>query len=201
MTDIEITPEILRANASFLEENRSHGGAALLRMEAARIEREQADDKRIDELAQIHCTMRNGGDISPWPIMSGAAKERERASIRAVLAKLEQDEAAEARAAFGDEQCTMIRFDENEPGRETVYTTGSGYGDPGADPANEWDRGPWQNLRHVPAGVHTVYDRDGDEYTRDAESPSGWRINGNPYSTNNMFTAFSPFTLTRGGDQ
>lgn len=96
MSDIEITPEVLRAVAAWTEQQPSIGSMTIpdtLFAEADRIERKQADEKRIDELAEVFANALHEHDHqwSPWRPATDKWREELRAGIRAVLAKLEVD--------------------------------------------------------------------------------------------------------------
>jgi hypothetical protein len=196
---VEITPELVDAVADWWEARGAHAGVQRLRTEASHLRREQADEKRIDELAQIYADAFGPEcDVATWDHAADFLKNAYRAGIRAVLAKLDEDEAAEARAAFGDEQCTPIRFDKGGWGefdsyvpvnRDTVYggskepeqVLKDGWGDPEPDPAEDQGqheerttpRG-WDDLRYVPATVERVSDKFGRVIVRDRNALCGW---------------------------
>lgn len=92
MTDHRI--ELMRANADFLEERGCSAAAFVLRREAEQIEREQADEKRIEYLAQKSWNARFA-DMQVWAPLTVQGldwhsiderfRETERIGIRAVL--------------------------------------------------------------------------------------------------------------------
>ncbi|KHJ74666.1 hypothetical protein [Rhodococcus sp. Chr-9] len=96
VSGIEVTPEILRAVASWLpcESTADEDAVDALRRHARHLEREQSDEKRIDELAQMF--LRAEKEIAiyglvDWANQSENQRDAYRAGIRAVLAKLDED--------------------------------------------------------------------------------------------------------------
>jgi hypothetical protein len=94
MSDMDITPASLEAHADWID-GTGHGpepGAAL-RSEAARIRRER---DRIDELAALfwieHGRAKGNTSGTSWDGLYEESRESFRVGIRAVLAKLEQEE-------------------------------------------------------------------------------------------------------------
>lgn len=89
MTDIQITPESLRAHALLLEEKDFFGAAGLFLSEADRIEREQAEEKRIDECVAAYVkALADFSGLKVSPVTPAL-----RAGILAVLAKLDEEKA------------------------------------------------------------------------------------------------------------
>lgn len=91
MSDIEITPESLRAIAATLEENDFFGAAGFLRNESIRIGREWDTKKRIEKLSQLFIAA--GCEEVPgflgWDELSEKQRRSVRAGVRAVLEELE----------------------------------------------------------------------------------------------------------------
>lgn len=95
VSGIEVTPEILRAvrHAALFDARLSDEICDELEEWAERLEREQADEKRIDELAQEF--LRAEKEIAiyglvDWGNQSENQRDAYRAGIRAVLAKLDE---------------------------------------------------------------------------------------------------------------
>jgi len=203
VTDIDITPELLRDVADWLNKRGLYAGVARIRSEADNLEREQADEKRIDELLQVFWAARG---------TRHHVEDADRTAMRAVLAKLERDdlitnplEAAEYQEkvlGITQEQCAA----EAKAGTflasyEVAPRPQNGYGDPGADPADEWDRKPrrWNDLRAVPADVKRVRDRTGGYFLRRDDHGNEWQreyANGNrgPFAASKASSNFSPYT-------
>lgn len=94
MTNTDITPEVLRDVADWIDgTGHGLGPGAALRDEADRIDREQADEKRIDELARIFwdASVKGSGFEPAWESVAADAKPYYRAGVRAVLAHLDGD--------------------------------------------------------------------------------------------------------------
>ncbi|NCL73748.1 hypothetical protein [Rhodococcus sp. YH1] len=89
MSTTDITPELLRAVANWLQDRvtgtlRGQAAAAhYLDVEADNLEREQAHEKRIDELVKV---MENARLECDWP-----GPDTDRSIARALLAHLEQE--------------------------------------------------------------------------------------------------------------
>lgn len=92
--EVEITPEILRAVAGWLpcESTADEDAVDALRRHARHLERQRADEQRIDELAEIHWTAVDEAGIGgmEWGDLTPLQRAAERAGIRAVLAKLDE---------------------------------------------------------------------------------------------------------------
>ncbi len=91
MTNTEITPELLRRVVNHPDAP----AEALIPLAqwADRVERGQAAEKRIDELARIFwdASVKDSGFEPAWESVAADAKPYYRAGIRAVLANLEQE--------------------------------------------------------------------------------------------------------------
>jgi hypothetical protein len=176
VTDTQITPELVDAVADWWESRGAHAGVQRLRTEASHLRREQAEEKRIDEYARtLVAAMRHrDSNLTSWDQCDNDEKEDWRAGIRAVLAKLDEEQEAEARAAFGDEQCTTVKFDK---GGHTVT------------PVRQW-----LTLTEVPDHVQTVTDKNRARAHRDKSALHGWRWDdGSPISQWGS-RAFAPYT-------
>ncbi|WKK11936.1 hypothetical protein QYN14_25660 [Rhodococcus ruber] len=153
MTTTEITPEVLRDVADWIDgTGHGLGPGAALRDEADRIERDQADEKRIDELVRVlHVAQMQ------------AIKRREtspaRAGIRAVLAHLEQERAAaadqnKAAGTIYSGPISMSPDDERTIPDGAPYMHGRDYVVGERWPASE--PRTWNDLRDVPDDVNRV---------------------------------------------
>ncbi len=99
MTNTEITPELLRSVATWLRDNAVGAlpgkplAAEFLDGAADDLEREQGDEKRIDELAQVYAEGRHRAQpqFAPWCVLAEGQRDDIRIGIRAVLAHLKQD--------------------------------------------------------------------------------------------------------------
>ncbi|EME53763.1 hypothetical protein G352_24026 [Rhodococcus ruber BKS 20-38] len=105
MTNTDITPELLRTVATWLRDTAVGAlpgkplGAAILDAAADDLEREQAYEKRIDELAQVGFAAeyayvraeQPSTNLIDWDGSSEFQRNVTRAGVRAVLAHLEQD--------------------------------------------------------------------------------------------------------------
>ena len=89
MSDIEITPEVLRAVAQYMDERWYHSSAESLRTEMNILKRDEAHEKRIDELEMAFRTAAVSACASDWVRIDGP-NEPVRRGVRAVLAKLEE---------------------------------------------------------------------------------------------------------------
>lgn len=146
MTDM--TPQVLRDVADWLDDG-NHGvcTAGTFREEADRLEREQADEERIDELARIAWDARlaeskkvfgeNRFQDLAWLTIEAKFKEVERAGIRAVLAEYDPEG----------------RLTAPEP-----YDNGG----PAVRPLRQWD-----HLHDIPKDVQKVRNGDGRECVRE----------------------------------
>jgi len=146
MTDIDITPEILRAAADWIDGcGHGLGPGHALREEAGRLERGQADEKRIDKLAEVFWAAR---------VTKRHVKDADRAGIRAVLAKLDEEKAREdavldampRRISPAALTCYLLN-----PDRDKVWGLGSR---------------TWQRQEDIPADVERVLDLTGDVMRR-----------------------------------
>ncbi|QOV97179.1 hypothetical protein [Rhodococcus pyridinivorans] len=168
-SDIEVTPELLRAVrwAALHDARLSDDICDELEEWAARIERKQSDEKRIDELARISYAAESeaarghvkGQQVASWDEASDLQKDVTRAGIRAVLAKLDEE-----------------REQPFDKGGHTVQ------------PLRQWE-----DLRDVPDDVLAVCATEGVAH-RDSTAHNGWRwINSTPVSEYSL-TAFAPYT-------
>lgn len=91
VSGIEVTPEILRAVASWLpcESTADEDAVDALRRHARHLERQRADEQRIDELAQVFLEAAHA-NASEWKKQPQSIQDKHRAGIRAVLAKLDE---------------------------------------------------------------------------------------------------------------
>lgn len=85
-----ITPERLRAAAKHMADMGYEHAALSLKEAAEEIEREQADEKRLDELAQTYFRVAHP-DAAEWANQPDGITNAFRAGIRAVLAKLDEE--------------------------------------------------------------------------------------------------------------
>ncbi|WP_432679364.1 hypothetical protein ACRAJ3_11490 [Rhodococcus pyridinivorans] len=94
VSGIEVTPDVLRAvrHAALFDARLSDEICDELEEWAERLEREQSDEQRIDELAEIHWTAVDEAGIGgmQWGDLTPLQRAAERAGIRAVLAKLDE---------------------------------------------------------------------------------------------------------------
>jgi len=99
MSDIEITPDLLRAVADWYVERKNHRAFAdivtELREDANLMEARAAEEKRIDELAQAFIDGRHAYSAiwASWDSLEESDRDAHRAGIRAVLAKLDEKKA------------------------------------------------------------------------------------------------------------
>lgn len=169
-TTPDITPELLRTVGSWLVEQPGSTDMALVEIteQADRLERERADQHRIDDLFQVFDTARRKYWTLPDPddrptYIAAAEIESYRAGILAVCAHLEQERsehyaAAKAMLAHQDrsadadsDSCTKPEIPQVTPcARETRR---------------------WHDLHDVPADVGHVTDVDGHILVRPAR---GW---------------------------
>lgn len=199
MTTTEITPELLRDVADWIDgTGHGLGPGAALRDEADRIERKQSDEKRIDELARVW--------VQVYDNHQGPFDDRVRDGIRAVLARIEQDdpiESAKAETEYwtaGRDKHGNIRLNqgrgllvaEAEDTRDEVQ----GWVDH-ATPGSKWERQyqaaldlldreaaqeqarkprTWYELCDVPEDVQLVTDNTGSRYRRFKPGPRGWEV-------------------------
>ncbi len=98
MSDIKITPELLRAVGDWVRSRTAKETFAYLDLMAYadKLERAQAEEKRIDELAEVFANALHEHDNqwSPWRPAAEKWREELRAGVRAVLARLDQEKAS-----------------------------------------------------------------------------------------------------------
>ena len=167
MSTPDITPDLLRAVAAHVAG--LPGGsvrgvvAAELDLIADRIEQDRRRERLVDMLTEAYTDAHaESSSILTWKDLYEDTREPVRRGIRAALAKLE---------ALGLLQDAPIV-------EETLDDTYRG-GDPGADPADEWDAPAptpraWNDLGDVPADVQHVTDNSGNRLVRCAAAPFGW---------------------------
>ena len=90
MTDIEVTPDVIRAVADWLDGRMVPINAGALRDIADKIDRQQADERRIDELAAAFFRAAYPS-ADPWRDQGDIITDQYHAGIRAVLAKLDEE--------------------------------------------------------------------------------------------------------------
>lgn len=166
--------------------------------------REQAEEKRIDELAQLFHRHRNKahGWTPNWSEVDPTTRGSYRAGIRAVLAKL--DEEREPKYNKGGWPTYPAVTRDAVYGRPVPTNT---YGDPGADPAEEWDingvtQRAWSRIQDAPANMR-VRDRQGTHW----EYRTGgwhWRDRNGMWRSRrpaDSDEALAPYVEIVGGDQ
>lgn len=190
----------LHGAADYLESLGNLVSAEVLRNEADHLASTRGDEQRVDDLARILYEALRDARVTPllpWEKLSPTRRDLFRAGIRAVLAKLEADSlTTPCGGGCGD---TSPHDAHLAPGAlDRLGGQRDGWSDPGADPADEWDRTPrqWDDLRKVPDDVQEVLDRDGDKAVRDRARSYGWRWNGSYGWRSN-----GPYTEILGGDQ
>lgn len=170
MTNTDITPEILRAVAEWTEHRTSIGSytiSRVLRKEAANLEREHADEKRIDELARISfdaehayaSAERPSSTLIDWDGSSEFQRNIARAGIRAVLDKLRID----SYTSPCDGKCGDIS-------PHNGHLTPEGRRHFLAEPRT------WAQIEDVPGDVGVVMNAYRDRIRRDPETAYGWRF-------------------------
>ena len=168
MTDIEVTPEVLWAvrRAAVLDVNLSDSIVNELGDWAERLERKQADEQRIDELARVFLHAEQNIAIYglvDWANQSENQRDAYRAGIRAVLAEYDPEE----------------RLTAPRP-----YDQGGHTGKPLRQ---------WGDLRDVPDDVLAVRTIEG-ELRRNGSESYDWRwTTGNSVSAYGL-TAHAPYT-------
>lgn len=176
MTNTEITPELLRSVATWLRDNAVGAlpgkpmAAEFLDGAADDLEREQADEKRIDELGRIYSDawQAHFGEPPIWDTIDDTrGKAAVFAGIRAVLDKLRID----SYTATCDGKC-------GDDSPHNAHLTPEGRRHFLAEPRT------WSDLRNVPGDVKAVEDRDGNRWYR---PPGG-------YGACLPFTHAAPFT-------
>lgn len=156
MTNTDITPELLREISVWLRGSfvGPEPGKALEAV-ADRLERERADEKRVDELVKV---MENARLECDWP-----GPDTDRSIARAVLAHLEQEGSeryADAKAILAHQNRSARAASESCTKPETQQVT------PRAHKPRRW-----HDLHDVPADVALVTDVDGRVIARPAR---GW---------------------------
>ncbi|MGX6513271.1 hypothetical protein [Rhodococcus sp. SJ-2] len=192
MSTPEITPELARAVAEWISTHGNTYLAGAVRSMADRVEREQAEEKHIDALVTIffRAAYQTTGDDT---VMSTDDVAR---GIRAVL-DAERDLITDPIEA-AEYQEKVLGITQEQAATEA---RADGYGDPGADPAEEWDRTPrqWASLLDIPSNVRDVTDVNGLTLQR-AAFDRLWRganTDGAPYPC----VTTGPYTEIVGGDQ
>ncbi|OLL21230.1 MULTISPECIES: hypothetical protein [unclassified Rhodococcus (in: high G+C Gram-positive bacteria)] len=187
MTNTDITPELLRAIAEWTDNRPTIGSitiSRILRKEADSLEREQADEKRIDELAGIFwgASVKGPGFEPAWESVAEDAKPYYHAGIRAVLAHLEQDVVdAEVYGVRDNGDVLLTASDAASVKSVLRYLFGRNAGQPypKADietlkfffwPERVAEPRTWDDLREVPIDVPVVRDVRGTEWRR---TPAG----------------------------
>lgn len=169
MSNVEITPELLRAVVAASEEGNwlSEGPHDALRFWANELERQQDDEKRIDELAVTFWdAVLDATEYGiSWPNLHEDARKCYRAGIRAVLAKLDQGRE--------DTLNREIKRLNDEPRK-------------------------WYDLRDVPEDVETVTSNTGTRIGRTVCLPQGWSWRGlNMTGVSTWWKWDAPFTEVR----
>lgn len=103
-TKVEITPEILRDVADEARRTAhlgAHGTINALLKWADWLERQKADEKRIDELAQVFLKAAHA-NASEWEKQPQSIQDKHRAGIRAVLAAYDPEERATAPRPYNE---------------------------------------------------------------------------------------------------
>ena len=191
MSTPDITPDLLRAVAAHVAGLPGgpdrYAAPAELDLIADRMEQYRRRERLVDMLTEAYTdahaesssvlTWKDLHEDTQWPVRHG---------IRAALAKLE------ALGLLRDAPIVEDTPDDTYRG-----------GDPGADPADEWDAPApapraWDDLGDVPADVQRVTDNSGDLLVRTPGSPFGWawvHHDGRhlPISGDSR-TAFRPYT-------
>lgn len=158
MSNTEITPELLRSVATWLRDNAVGAlpgkplAAEFLDGAADDMEREQADEKRIDELAGVFwdASVKGSGFEPAWDSVAEDAKPYYRAGVRAVLAHLEDEREHEELITDPLEAADYQERVLGIPARPRT----------------------WNDLRDVPDDVVHVKDVEGNCIVRPAH---GWR--------------------------
>lgn len=173
MTNTDITPELLRAIAEWTDNRPTIGSitvSRILRKEADSLEREQADEKRIDELAEVFHEGRRTevAGVIGWEGLTDRSRDVYRAGIRAVLSHLEQERSER----YADAKAMLAHRNRSARGASESCTK------PENQQVTPRAREPrmWGDLCEVPPGVHTVVDKDGDRYLRDPRAENGWTV-------------------------
>lgn len=182
MTDHRI--ESLRQNAALLTDCGYTTAAGVLLREADRIEREQSDEKRIDTLARVFLRAEDEVaeyGLTPWFEQHENQRSAYRAGIRAVLARLDQDETLADGIIEG-----FARQDD-------------GYSDQPFGKDGHFRR-QWGDLRLIPDDVTEVVASNKHRATRNPEATYGWqwKHSGSPLATTG---ALAPYIEIVGGDQ
>ena len=168
---MNITPDLLRAVATWIEVELGpdrYAAPAELDLIADRMERERRRERLVDMLAEAYTDAHaESSSVLTWKDLYEDTREPVRHGIRAALAKLE---------TLG-----LLLGVEGTPDALVEDAPGDTYrgGDPGADPADEWDTPApaprtWDDLGDVPADVQHVTDNSGDLLMRTPGSPFGW---------------------------
>ena len=162
MSDIDITPEIIRAVRDQLFEPLDHVHAVLTTA-AADLEREQADENRIDELARIFYEAEiecfGASDYPEYSDRRPEYQEGTRAGVRAVLDKLRID----SYTSPCDGKCGDIS-------PHNGHLTPEGRRHFLAEPRT------WAQIEDVPGDVGVVMNAYRDRIRRDPETAYGWRF-------------------------
>ena len=205
MSAPEITPELLRAVADWYDSGPDNLPFTVgqLRDTASRVEREQAETNRIDALVTIFFR------AAYQPTGDDTMLDREGVA-RGIRAVLEEERDAELPRSncmslgYG-RICTLEKGHRGTLHRalsdsgilHTWNDSPNGYGDPGADPAEEWRKPDfrwWSRLREVPADVRSVWSDTGDLIVRNGD---GWL--NTEWNTRPGPDSVGPFHASREG--
>ena len=210
MTDTDITPEIVESVADWVFETGIDASVVHVLREAAAVMRhEQADEKRIDALAAVAYEAAQKhlqSTFNEWGRASDSAVGLYRAIVRAVVAKLEQDDLITDPLEAAEHQEKVLGITQEQCAAEAKGETflasygvaprpQSGYG----DPADEWDRKPrlWNDLRDVPMDVLTVRcptsPYSSDRIFRNGSTPFGWLWGNGMNLVESSLIAFAPY--------
>ncbi|AUM18259.1 MULTISPECIES: hypothetical protein [Rhodococcus] len=168
-----ITPNTIRAAANLIDELFTADTRVLsvdLRLVADLKEREQADEKRIDEYAQISFNAEHAyvmaeqpsTNLIDWDGSSEFQRNVTRAGIRALLTHLEQ----ERKPDVGPNYCSRGAC-ATPDGHEGTCAEASGFV---PEPRK------WYELHDVPEDVQKVTDNVGSMYRRFKPGPRGWEV-------------------------
>lgn len=194
MTDTDITPELVDAVADWWESRGAHAGVQRLRTEARHLAREQADEKRVDDLARVSYAAESdaarghvkGQQVASWDEASDLQKDVTRAGIRAVLAKLNEDGDVESYGVRNNGDVLLSASDAASVKAVLRFVFGRNNGEPYPKdaidairdyfwPEQLFGKGghiaqplrQWSHLHDIPKDVQKVRNGDGRECVRE----------------------------------
>ncbi|WP_072814309.1 hypothetical protein [Rhodococcus zopfii] len=200
MSTPEITPELIRAVADWLDGRWTTVNAESLRVIAdglqQKLEREQADEKRIDELARTYCDAAH--ELAYYSDLHPEDQKMVRAGIRAVLAKLDEEKAPGVSIPDG----APLYFGRAYDAEYLRWPVNPWKVSPGTWTLPEFTPGPrqWDNLADVPKDVAIVRGANGVVEMRVYSLGAGheWLAAAGP---NSDLVAAAPYTEIVGGAQ